>query len=90
MKNPYTDMAARWDEANARRLGNTPSPQVPKPPPAPTTAAATAAFIVNAGRWRRAEQDEGGAPLEHQNESGQEVLEPGDLILNAIKKQRGE
>jgi hypothetical protein len=88
MRNPYADMAARWDEAVARRLGDTPSPpQVPKPPVPDSRA--TAAFIVAAGRRRRAEEDEGGAPLE-QNESGQQELQPGGLILRAVEKQRKE
>jgi hypothetical protein len=59
---------------------------VPKPPAAPT-AADVAAFIVRAGEWRRGEASAPGG-YEDQNESGQEKLEPGDLILNAIKRQQ--
>jgi hypothetical protein len=98
MKNPYRDMAERWDAAAARRNldSDTPAPRVPKPLPThPMTTAETAAFIVAAGRWARGEA---AAPeyvpqneRHHRREDDQpEDDQPGDIVLRIVEQQRKE
>jgi hypothetical protein len=85
----FAALAAEWDRANAASRSGT-----PKPSPV-DTAAATAAMIVNAGRWRRGEM---AAPeyvpqnekRQRRQDEGDEEPEPGSLIVDAIKRQREE
>jgi hypothetical protein len=62
-----------------------PSIPIPKPsPPPPGDPVATAAFIVAAGRRRRGEDNPSDQPGDNA------PLRPGELVLNAIAKQRRE
>ena len=98
MKNPYAEAARRWDEAAARRLGNTPSPQVPKPSPLVDERAATAKMIVRAGQWRRGERasPEEGEPgrsiyaAKREAAPPAKTIQPGDIVLRVVEQQRRE
>jgi hypothetical protein len=91
---PFTELAAEWDRrANAASRSGT-----PKSPPSPVDqAASTAQFILAAGRWRRGEEDK--PEYVDQNEKRQrrqdkddedKEPQPGDLILDAIRRQQEE
>jgi hypothetical protein len=72
-----------------RSAGDKPLPSIPVPKPPPpdpnASAEAFAAFVIRAGKLRR------GEPVDDENPAdGSAPLRPGELVLNAIAKQRRE